>query len=246
MFTYITGISGTVGTAFADQLDNVSGIDRNEESVARFKMSRPDIDVGVGDFADVDFGVTKADVLIHLAAMKHVDLCETNVNECVMNNVIKTHKLFLNAHRNGVKIVFMSTDKACEPISVYGFSKAIGERMALEYGGTVIRSGNILASSGSVLKVWDDSIVKLEPIKVTHKDMVRFFISPENLVRGVWRRYLDGEKLIIPKMDKEIKLMDLLAEKLESAGYTVDNYPGGIEFIGLRPGEKLSEKLEWA
>jgi UDP-N-acetyl-D-glucosamine 4,6-dehydratase len=244
----ITGISGTVGRAFVDELKdkhNIAGIDHNEDSVAKFRHDYPDISVRVGDFTDIDFVHNDVDVLIHLAAMKHIDLCETNPNECVMNNIIKTHYLFRNAYDHKVDILFMSTDKAVEPTSVYGYSKAIVESMALEYGGAFIRSGNILASNGSVLKIWDDAIKELKPVKVTHKDMERYFIHADSFAKRAWEQYSKGKKVIIPKMDMHIKLMDLLEDKLASYEYTLETYPGGIVYTGLRPGEKLKEKLDW-
>lgn len=242
MNIYITGISGTVGTAFVRLLKdqhNIVGIDHNEANVARLKREFPDVSVHLGDFADAN--LKGMNVLIHLAALKHIDLCEQNPNTCVDNNLIKTHKLFEEARRRDTNILFMSTDKAVEPTSVYGFTKAIGERMALEYGGAFIRSGNIVDSNGSVFKVWDEAIEKGEPIRVTHPEMRRFFISPENLVKRAWEQYVTGMKEIIPEMDRDVLLLDLAKEKIKEHG--LKDYP--IEFIGLRAGEKLTERLKW-
>lgn len=248
MRIFLTGITGTIGRAFVDLLKDdyhILGVDRNENGVAKFKKDYPDIDIKVGDFGDVDFVRDGVDVLIHLAAMKHIDLCEQNANECVTNNVIKTHWLFSTAYHNHVKILFMSTDKAVEPASTYGYTKALGEAMALEYEGSIVRSGNVVASNGSVLEVWDNAIEKHETIKVTHKDMKRYFITPENLVSQVWGMFTIGEKTIIPKMDRHVRLMELLKEKLAVYNFTIEDYPGGIEYTGLRPGEKLDERLTW-
>lgn len=245
---FVTGITGTIGRAFVELLKDqyhLVGVDRNESAIAQFKHDYPKIDVSVGDFGDVNFVNNGMDLLIHLAAMKHVDLCETNASECVNNNVIKTHRLFQSAYNNGVGILFMSTDKAVEPISVYGYSKALGESMALEYGGAIVRSGNVVNSNGSVTTVWDDAIKQGSTLKLTHKDMRRYFIGADSLVSQAWYQYLDGKKVIIPKMDKEIGLMELLEDRLAEFGYTLENYPGEIEYIGLRAGEKLAEKLDW-
>lgn len=242
---FITGITGTLGVAFTDYLlnlgYNVSGIDHNEERLSAFKALRPNCDVRLGDFVDVDFSQSKPDVLLHLAAFKHIDLAEENPSACILNNVIKTHSLFQNAHRNKVAIVFMSTDKAVEPCSVYGYTKALVEKMTLELGGAFIRSGNIIASNGSVLNIWDSAITEGKPVKVTHKDMNRYFISPENLAKRAWTLYLNGEKKIIPEMDMNVNLLDLAKERIQSHGRDPETYP--IEFTGLRRGEKLKEKL---
>lgn len=244
----ITGISGTVGQAFTKLLypeHQIYGIDHNETNLAPMLESYPRAKLEVGDFADYQFEGKGIRTVIHLAAMKHIELCETNPNHCVMNNVIKTYALFKNAHRNGVRILFMSTDKAVEPVSVYGYTKALAEHMCLEYGGSFIRSGNVIASSGSVLNIWDEAIEHNEPLKITHKQMERYFISADHLAERAWSAYLRGEREIVPKMDKKIRLLDLAKQKLAVHNYTLSNYGGGVEFIGLRAGEKLKEKLRW-
>jgi FlaA1/EpsC-like NDP-sugar epimerase len=246
MKLYITGITGTLGRAFTELLyedHELYGVDHNEERLTLFTRDFPNVKLQIGDFADVD--LEDIDTVIHLAAMKHIDFCEKSPNACVMNNVLKTHVLFKTARYTGTDILFMSTDKAVEPTSVYGYSKALGEAMAWEYGGAYARSGNILASTGSVLNVWEEAIRRKRPIRITHKDMHRYFVTPENLAKRVWTAYLNGDREIVPKMDKDIKIVDLAEEKLSEHGYTLETYPYGIEYTGLRPGEKLREKLEW-
>ncbi len=246
----ISGITGTVGEAFTKYLLSegvgiICGIDRDENKVSQFIKKFPQVEVIAGDFNDFIFTNSGVDLVIHLAAMKHIDLCEANPNACVMNNVIKTYNLFQKATANGTQMLFMSTDKAVEPTSMYGFSKALAEGMAREYGGAFIRSGNVVASNGSVLGVWDEAIKKDLPIKITHPDMKRFFISADSLAEQAWELYCKGKIEIIPKMDREVSLLQLAEEKLNSYGYTILNYPPGIEIIGLRPGEKLRERLRW-
>ena len=237
MRIFITGITGTLGQAFADHLSSlghdVFGIDHNEERVAASRYP-----VVLGDFGETEF---QADLVIHLAAFKHIDLCEITPSACISNNVIKTYNLFRTAQRLGTDILFMSTDKAVEPCSTYGYSKALMEGMALELGGAFARSGNILASTGSVLNIWEKAIRAGEPLRLTHKDMRRYFITPEHLAERVWAMYLAGEKVIIPEMDMDISLLELADITLERFGHTSETYP--IEFTGLRPGEKLVEKL---
>lgn len=243
---FITGITGTLGTAFTEHLTqlghDVSGIDHNEERVAALKKAHPAVNVRLGDFEAVDFSKEGADLLIHLAAFKHVDLCEENPSTAVLNNVIKTYNLFKNAQANGVRILFMSTDKAVEPNSVYGYTKALMEKTALDMGGVFARSGNILASNGSVLDVWERAIKAGQPLQLTHRDMRRFFITPENLAKRIWELYERGEKVIIPEMDMDVSLLELADLKLREHGESVESYP--VEFIGMRKGEKLVEKLK--
>lgn len=239
MKIFITGMTGTLGQAFTKHLKpyDVSGIDHNEERVAALR--RAGVNVKLGDFGDED--LNGLDLVIHLAAFKHIDLCEATPSACISNNVVKTFALFQNAHRNGVDILFMSTDKAVEPCSVYGYSKALMERMTRELGGAFARSGNILASSGSVLTIWEQAIARDEPLRVTDRDMRRYFISPEHLAERVWTLYLTGERVIIPEMDMNIPLLELADQTLRKFGKSIDTYP--VEFTGLRGGEKLQEKL---
>jgi FlaA1/EpsC-like NDP-sugar epimerase len=241
---FITGITGSLGRAFVDLLKDdykISGIDHNENNVAKFHYDYPDLLISYGDFTVAD--LTEQDVLIHLAAMKHIDLCEKNAMQCVINNVIKPVELFKHAKEKQTKILFMSTDKAVEPCSNYGYTKALMESVVLELGGSFARSGNIMASNGSVMKIWDEALEKNEPIRITHRDMRRYFVSPEHLAERIWEKFLAGEKTIIPEMDDNISLYDLARHKIRRAGKDVETYP--IKFIGLRPGEKLEESLVW-
>lgn len=245
MKIFITGVTGTLGRAFVDHLQHghaISGVDHNEERVATLRRDYPHFDIRIGDFGEEDFTSNPPDVLIHLAAFKHVDLCETTPSACISNNVIKTFNLFRNAKRMGVDILFMSTDKAVEPCSVYGYSKALMEKMVLELGGAFARSGNILASNGSVFGTWERAIQEGRPLTITHPEMRRYFITPENLVSRVWKLYLGDEKVIIPEMDMDITLLELADQTLQKFGKSIDTYP--IEYTGMRPGEKLQEKLE--
>lgn len=241
---FITGITGTLGRAFVDLLKKdyvVSGVDHNENNVAKFIRDYPGIDVKIAEFHEVD--LKGQDILIHLAAMKHIDLCEKNANSCVLNNVIKSYLLFEEAVDLDIDILFMSTDKAVEPTSNYGFAKALCEAMVLEHGGAFARSGNIMSSNGSVMGIWDEALSKGEPIKITHEAMRRYFIAAENLAARIWEQYKKGVTTIIPEMDMNVNLVDLATEKIILAGENPVTYP--MEFIGLRPGEKLEEALTW-
>jgi FlaA1/EpsC-like NDP-sugar epimerase len=235
----ITGGAGSLGQCFVNLLKkdyHVISVDSNEWAVAS--------NGGVlGDF--VDYDLSGIDYVIHCAAYKHVDLGENNPDAFIENNVIKTMKFFKKLSQLGIRFVFISTDKAVEPINLYGFTKAIGEKLALFYGGSVARLGNIIASSGSVIPLWEKAIENKEPIPITDENMIRFFIEGPDAANQIWHEFLNDERVIIPICTKK-RLLDILAEVLKKHGYDkASDYEPGIVEIGIRPGEKLEEKLEW-
>lgn len=244
----VSGICGTWGKEFVRLLkDNqIIGYDNNEQAVAQFKHEFPEVEIRLANYGTWDYSKDPVDIIIHLAAYKHIDICEDNAMSCVKNNIVETYQLFQEAKKNNVKILFISTDKAVEPVSTYGMSKAIGERMAWDCNGQVARSGNIIGSNGSVFQIWNNLIKEKKSLKITNPDMLRYFIKVDYAVSESWKGFLDGKRLNIIKGD-ERKLSDFLGDILESNGYDRDfnKYPYGIEIVGNRPGEKLREKLEW-
>jgi len=244
----ITGACGTWGTEFVKQLKDrheIIGIDNTEKAVADFRRQFPKIKMHLMDFVDWDFEKDNVDVTVHLAAYKHIDLAEVNVDSCISNNITKTSKFFKNANDSGVKILFISTDKAVEPISVYGLSKTLGERLAWQYGGQVARSGNIIGANGSVIHIWRDCVKNELPICVTDMKMKRYFIEVEDAVRISWDGFLKGKKLTIVDVGGKRLLKDIINDVLAESGKTIETYKPGIQIIGKRPGERLEDKIRW-
>jgi FlaA1/EpsC-like NDP-sugar epimerase len=240
---FITGIGGTLGKAFARRLKDeyeVFGCDNSEWAVAAFDI--PGVTVRYMDFTDWRFCDDPCDIVIHLAAAKHVNLGEENVETFINNNINKTLKLFKEAYKYNTDVIFVSSDKAVEPISLYGVTKFVGEYLARHFNFSITRLGNILASSGSVIPLWEEKILKGEPIPITDERMVRYWIEDYEAVDQIWDMYKAGKKLIIPQC-KKVRLMDLLTEVLKRHDKTIDDVE--VEVIGLRPGEKLEEKLKW-
>ena len=244
----ITGGAGSLGKAFIGLLykdHDIIVIDNNEWAIAELKNLYPGVQVHLMDFEDYKYNQMPVDMVIHLAAFKHVNLGEEDPHSFINNNVTKTAKFFSECYKFGADILFVSTDKAVEPISTYGFTKALGEKLALHYGGSVARLGNILSSSGSVIPIWEDAIIHQEPLKITDPNMTRFVIEDYDAVLRIWGGFQDGEKIIIPHC-KEITVADLASRVLEKHGYkNPQDYKPGIEIIGIRPGEKMREKLSW-
>ena len=242
----ITGGCGSIGKAFINLLKDkhrLIVVDHSEWAMAELRDTYPQVSFCLCDFKDYRF--TDEDVVIHLAAYKHVDLGEGNILAFIDNNIVKTKVLFDKASEKDVKLLYVSTDKAVEPISSYGMTKFLGEKLAIEYGGQVARLGNIINSSGSVIPIWEKAIAEKKPIKITDPGMSRYVIEADDAVKQIWKGFLKGDKLIIPKMERHM-LMEIVDEVLKKHGYmSRDDYSPGFTIIGKRPGEKINEKLLW-
>lgn len=241
----ITGGAGSLGKAFVRLLSGsheLVVIDSNEWALAELQKEYPEVECHLMDFKDWKFDEIPVDYILHLAAYKHINLGEDNVEAFIDNNINKTRQLFEEAFRYNVEVLFMSSDKAVEPISVYGYTKAIGEALAEGYGFAVARCGNILSSSGSVIPTWENAIEKGLPIPITDERMTRWFIEDFDAANQIWDMFKSGKKLIIPKC-QEIRLLDLLTMVLKRHGKTLNDVT--VEITGIRGKEKLSEKLEW-
>ena len=203
----------------------------------------------IGDIKDIDsvkYALKDVDTVMHLAAMKHIDLCEANPSEAININVNGTKNLLDNF--KGKKFIAMSTDKAVEPLGCYGATKLLMEKLVLERARSdssrkysIVRSGNIFGSSGSVIEKWQQQIKNNNNrITITDPEMTRFFTNVDSLVRfmiGVFENS-ESEKIYIP-YQKVIKLKDLACCVIDLFGDANTK----IEVMGLRKGERPDEKL---
>lgn len=241
----IIGGAGSLGKEFVrylEEANNVSVVDNNEWAVAELKQEFPGIDVYLQDYDQPINGWFNHYIVC--AAYKHVNLGESNIESFVDNNLNKLAQ-FYSDHSDG-NFLYISTDKAVEPISVYGATKYIAEKLTWQYGGTVARCGNFLHSSGSVIPVWEKAISEGKPIPITDERMVRYVSNMDEAVKEIWEEYLKGEKLIVPT-NRKVRVTDLLTDVLKKHGYmSAEAYKPGITVIGMRPGEKLEEKLLWS
>ena len=240
----ITGAGGSLGREFVKYLHEsyqVIALDHNEWACATLQAEYSDINVLMKDFEKWKFDQEPCDIIIHCAAYKHITLCQDNPHDCIENNIVKTGKLFAEAFKNNVDILFISSDKAVEPCNTYGFSKAIGEDLCEYYYGAVARCGNFLGSSGSVIPIWEQCIAEGKPLPITDMSMKRYVIELPDAVKQIWSGYLKGDKLIIPEME-ELTLEELKNKVLQKHNLPFD-YP--VKIIGARVGEKKSERLRW-
>jgi FlaA1/EpsC-like NDP-sugar epimerase len=241
----LIGGAGSLGKAFARYLHNdykVTVLDSSEWSCAELEQELPDVEVILKDMEKWSFAQNPCNTVVVLAAYKHLPLGEKNTHSFIENNLVKTGKVLAEAYKHNVNILFISSDKAVEPISAYGYTKALGECLTRQYEASVARLGNIINSSGSVIPVWEKAIEQGKPLRITDPDMTRYMIHEDDAVKQIWEQFLKGEKLIIPDMPEPIKLIHLAQTILELHKKPID-YP--IEIIGIRKGEKMSEKLKW-
>lgn len=254
----ITGGTGSWGEALIKQLidEEVAEIRvfaRNEgmQFDTATKFNHIKIKSIVGDIRDrkslLD-ACRGVDIVFHLAALKHVPICEIQPLEAIKTNVLGTQNVIDTAIMCKVeKVVYVSTDKAVDPSSTYGFTKALGEKIIIQANEksittkfSCLRSGNVLGSNGSVIPVFKKQIEQEGIIKITDKRMTRFFIPTEEAIETLIKvtQISRGGEIFIMKMPA-IKITDIA----EVIGETYGEGEIKIVEIGKRPGEKLSEEL---
>ena len=200
-------------------------------------------------------------VVLHAAAYKHVSLVEANPLAGLINNVLGTHTLAEQAAKSGVeRFILISSDKAVRPTNVMGGSKRLAELVIQDMarkntgpGNTVfsmVRFGNVLGSSGSVVPLFQEQLRRGGPLTVTDRSVTRYFMTIQEAVRLVLQAgaFAKGGEVFVLDMGKPVSILQLARQVVEASGYTVrdDTNPDGdieIEIIGLRPGEKMTEEL---
>ena len=234
---------------------------RDEHKHYNLLKEYPKVKSIIGDIKDKDsinnaLLKEKPNIVINAAALKHVPICEDNPYESVKTNIIGHQNLIECVSLYNIEtLIFVSTDKACKPINVYGMCKAISEQLYISFAKqqdktkvVIVRYGNVLESTGSVIPFFkdllDDSNTTTLPI--THSEMTRFLLTLEQATDLIhWAYSYDGShgKIAIPKV-KSLKVTDVADALIKSYERNID-----LIMIGIRPGEKLHEEMvsseEW-
>jgi FlaA1/EpsC-like NDP-sugar epimerase len=265
----VTGAGGSIGAELVRQIarvrprllvmldhaeDNLFEIDREMTSQWHFtRVESVLADCKEGDRMLEVMQRFKPEVVFHAAAYKHVPLMEANPLEALRNNAIATQVTAKTAAAAGAeRFVLVSTDKAVNPRTVMGATKALAEWIVAAAGArhpgtsfTIVRFGNVLASSGSVVPIFRSQIERGGPVTVTHPEMTRYFMTiPEavQLVIQAGNLGAGASEVFVLEMGEPVKILDLAQNMIRLAGYEPDAEIA-IEVIGVRPGEKLHEEL---
>ncbi len=203
----------------------------------------------VRDAAKLDevFGKHHPEVVLHAAAYKHVPLMELSPDEAVKTNVLGTLRVIEACDRHDVeRFVLISTDKAVSPVNIMGLTKSLAERVMLDavrqrqINGVAVRFGNVLASRGSVVPIFEEQLRHGGPLTVTDPEVTRYFMTIPEASRLVLQAQAIGTAgdVFVLDMGEPVGIVDLAQKMIALSGV-----PADISYIGLRPGEKLHEEL---
>ena len=265
----ITGAGGSIGSELCRQLVRFAParlvlFDASEFALYNieqwFRVQSPETQIVplAGDVKDAArlnevFAAWKPQLVLHAAAYKHVPLMEVgNAWQAVRNNVFGTLLVASHAQRYGAeRFVLISTDKAVNPTNVMGATKRLAEMVcealhSWRKGCTqmeMVRFGNVLGSTGSVIPKFAEQIARGGPVTVTHPEINRYFMSIPEAAQLVLQAAAmgNGGEVFVLEMGEPVKIVDLARNMIRLSGYTEDEVR--IEFTGLRPGEKLYEEL---
>ena len=256
----IIGGTGALGRTLIERYNRDNDIlvfSRDEHKQVKLKNTFDDVQYQIGDVKDKDsllqaINEYKPDIVINTAALKHVPICEDNPYESVKTNIIGHRNLIDCIQLSNHKIetlIFISTDKACKPINVYGMCKAISERLYIDYANkqrdikvVLCRYGNVLESTGSVIPYFKKLLQNGDKsLPITDERMTRFTITLKESVELIDWAYNHSEShgaIVVPKL-KSMFITDLAKVLAKNYGHNdID-----LNFVGIRAGEKLHEEM---
>lgn len=253
---FITGGTGTLGKALTNKILQLGGhpiiYSRDEGKQALSFGGNSRITRVIGDIRDYEkLNVSmirhKPDYIIHAAALKRIDDMEFYPDECIKTNIEGSENVAKAALNNEIeKCILVSTDKACQPVNVYGSSKLIAERIFTNYdynsSNTVfssVRYGNVICSRGSFIPLWLNALADNQKIKITSLEMTRFLFTIQDAVDTVLNvlNCSEGGEVFIPQINS------YGMKTIISALSQINDCEINFDLIGLRPGEKLHEDM---
>ncbi|MFT9846148.1 polysaccharide biosynthesis protein [Aneurinibacillus sp. REN35] len=255
----VTGGTGSWGQELTRRLlaagaEEIRIFSRNEGAQVSMQRSldyHPKLTFIIGDVRDkaaVRAVCRNVDYVFHLAALKHVPVCEFQPDEALKTNVMGTENIIEASIEAGVKkVIDVSTDKAVDPVNFYGMTKAFGEKLMIRANRfeektkfVCIRGGNVLGTTGSVVPFFRNKILQNEEIPLTSQDMTRFFLTVGDaigLLLQAAQAAIGGETFVMKMNACRIEdLAQVMITKLA-------NHPLAVREVGIRPGEKLHEVL---
>ena len=261
---FVTGGGGSIGSELINQIakynpKKIINIEINENASylmeLELKRKYPYLDykteiASVRDLEKLDmlFNKYKPDILFHAAAHKHVPLMENNPEEAIKNNIFGTKNVAECSLKYKLEsVVLISTDKAVNPTNVMGATKRVCEMIFQKYSEKdsntkfmAVRFGNVLGSNGSVIPIFSKLIEEGKNLTLTHKDIIRYFMTIPEAAQLVIEAATIGKggEILILDMGEPVKIYDLAKNMIKLSGSNV-----GIDIVGLRPGEKLFEEL---
>ena len=261
---FVTGGGGSIGSELINQIakynpKRIINIEINENASylmeLELKRKYPYLDykteiASVRDFDKLDmlFNKYKPEILFHAAAHKHVPLMENNPEEAIKNNIFGTKNVAECCLKYKLEsVVLISTDKAVNPTNVMGATKRVCEMIFQKYSEKdsntkfmAVRFGNVLGSNGSVIPIFSKLIEEGKNLTLTHKDIIRYFMTIPEAAQLVIEAATIGKggEILILDMGEPVKIYDLAKNMIKLSGSNV-----GIDIVGLRPGEKLFEEL---
>lgn len=254
---FISGATGSWGQTLVSQLlakyspREIVCYSRGElqQVLMKRRFNDPRLRFVIGDIRDFDSVVQatqKVDYIFHLAALKHVPVCEENVQETIKTNINGTTNIVNAAIQNRVKkVIDVSSDKAVEPVNLYGMTKAVGEKIIVQANDLTdrtqfvcIRGGNVMGSSGSVIPFFIEQIKAGGPVTITNMEMTRFFLTLDEAIGLLFKASVDS-------IGGETFVMNMPACYIRDlAQVLMDEYGSSeIKETGMRPGEKIDEML---
>ena len=262
----VTGAVGTIGSEICRQLmqhnvKKIIAVDKSEIGIyyqqkkfGNKRISYNLIDINDYSFLEKIIKKNKVEMIFHAAAYKHVNILENNIYSAVKNNIFATYNVCQLAIKNSCEMIFISTDKAANPVSILGYTKRVAEKVCEYFNLSnkfskkikIVRFGNVFGSSGSAINSFLDRINNESPVEITNKKASRYFMTVLEACHLVLQTAAINSKgsIFILNMGKAINILKLAKNLGRIKKKLNNNYDFKYKEIGLQPGEKLKETLK--